>query len=122
MSLGVWLREERRRRDLSYRKLEALTGISHSTLEEIEKNPDYDPGLRTVIKLADGMGVPRWKMLDNAGYPSGTEQSPPLTPDELDRAIEVAIDQMNEDARGPVRDAKRLLANLLWRARRNNAH
>ena len=95
MALGDWLRQERERRGgKSLRDMAALTGLSHTTLDDIEKNPNYDPGLSTVIQLADKLGVPRWQMLEHAGYPSGREQSPPLTPDELDRAVEAVIDLM----------------------------
>lgn len=123
MSLGVWLRQERERRGLSLRGLEAITGVSHSTIDEIEKNPAYDPGLSTLMKLADGMNVGRDNMLEYAGYPTGKERRPRPTPEEIYAAIDTAIDELNEDARGPARNAKELLASLLRLPKgRRNAH
>lgn len=113
MSLGKWLRQERERRGLSLRGMEEITGVSHSTIDAIEKNPDYDPGLSTLMKLADKLSVPRADMLEHAGYPTGKNRRPRLTDAEFNEVVDEAIAEMNESVQGPARSAKETLAALL---------
>lgn len=71
MALGDFLRDERARRGQNYREFAELCGISVSALRWIEDHPEADPGLSVVMKMADGLEIPRWQMLEHAGYPSG---------------------------------------------------
>lgn len=56
-ALGDYLRAERTRRGLSLTKTKALTGVSRSTLNEIE-NKNRVPYLETITKILDGLSAP----------------------------------------------------------------
>lgn len=121
MSLGAHVKARREELNLSQRDAAERCGLSQTALRYIEEHPDADPGLSVVMGLAKGLRVPRADVLEWAGYPTGQEESPPLTARELDRAVEAVIEQLNEDVRVPARNAKELLASLLHLYRRDGA-
>lgn len=58
MFLGKKVRKLREERNLSLRDLAKKSGIaSFSYLANIERGVVDDPGIKTVIKLADGLGI-----------------------------------------------------------------
>lgn len=50
-------------RELSLRHLGALAGVSYSSLSQIENGRIEDPGIGTLVKIADALGVPVVELL-----------------------------------------------------------
>lgn len=70
---------------VSYRDLEARTGVSRGSLENIvrEQNTDF-PKLETLTKLADYWKLPLWRVIEMAGVDLG-----------LPRAIDETVQQLS---------------------------
>jgi transcriptional regulator with XRE-family HTH domain len=67
--LGAAIKQWRDQQNISLRGLEERTGISHSTLNKIELGKRR-PNLEHLTIIADTIGLPRWKAMEMAGYPS----------------------------------------------------
>ena len=79
-SVGLRLREMRRRRDLDQRELAIRSGVAHSTISLIERNR-ISPSIDTLRAIVDSLGttLPAFFMdLDSLG-----PRSPFYTPEEL---------------------------------------
>jgi transcriptional regulator with XRE-family HTH domain len=63
--LGFVLREERFRRDLSQGDIEARTGLLRAYISRIE-NGHTIPGLDTLSRIAEAMGVPVSDLISKA--------------------------------------------------------
>jgi transcriptional regulator with XRE-family HTH domain len=71
--LAARLREERRRRRLSLRELAAASGLSTTTVHQIESGRG-SPSLATLQALASTLGVPLGSLLES----QGTEDAPAI--------------------------------------------
>jgi transcriptional regulator with XRE-family HTH domain len=67
-TLGVRLREERQRRSVSLRKLAAASGLSTTTVHQIESGRG-SPSLATLQALAATLGVPLGSLLEPRATP-----------------------------------------------------
>lgn len=47
------------------RDLEKKTGLSNALISQIETGKVRDPGFRTVLKLADALGIPLKRLADS---------------------------------------------------------
>ena len=66
MNFGKKVEKLRKKRKLSYGKLAELSGISsRSYIRNIENGTVADPALRTVMKLAKGLGVSIGELLED---------------------------------------------------------
>ena len=66
MFIGEKIEKLRKNRELSYGKLAELSGISsRSYIRNIENGTVADPALRTVMKLAKGLGVSIGELLED---------------------------------------------------------
>lgn len=113
MRFGEWLRQERKRRGLKWADMEALTGMSKTALDNIERNPKAKPGFETIVKIVDGLKVSRehvWKV--TGGDPQGVGL-PRLTREQMDAIVRGSIEELNEPARSAAHAAYQTLAILL---------
>lgn len=61
--------------DSSYRELEAKTGVSRGSLENIIGRQNKKlPELETLKKIADAYGMPLWRVIEMAGASLGDEE------------------------------------------------
>lgn len=55
--LSEYIALKRIEKNLSYRDLEKLSGVSHVTIQDIESGKTKDPGVTKVVKLARALGI-----------------------------------------------------------------
>lgn len=65
--IGIYIRELRRAKNYSARKLAMVTGVSHATISRLEAGLTK-PNLETLKKLSPYLGVNYSKLLEHAGY------------------------------------------------------
>lgn len=70
--LAAFLEREFERREWSQRRAATELGIDKSTLGKIMNNPEQIPDLRTLRKLAEGLGVGLGKLIALCGFALGT--------------------------------------------------
>jgi|Deesub1362A_J573_1020465.scaffolds.fasta_scaffold28336_1 transcriptional regulator with XRE-family HTH domain len=98
-SLGSYLRNARRIKNLTLRDVEKRTGISNAYLSQLENNKILCPSPTILHKLSECYDVPYGSLMRLAGYPVPTtsEQSPvfrmgssfdDLTPEEREEVME----------------------------------
>lgn len=65
VSMGVWLRRWRHKRQKSLRVVAGLSGVSPTYLCSLERGcrPIPTTGIRLVVRLADALGLPREELL-----------------------------------------------------------
>lgn len=59
-----------RERNITLNKLSTLSGLNHSTLENIVKGNTKNPGVRTICYIAQGLGITPAEFFD---FPEITE-------------------------------------------------
>lgn len=65
--LGRKIRELRKQRNLSQTELAEKAGISFITISRIERG-ERDPHVKTLARIAKGLGVPAFELLRSARY------------------------------------------------------
>ncbi len=68
LELGRRLRSERLRRELSFRELQAASGLALSHLQRLERGVVREPSPSTLRVLADALGVDYAELMREAGY------------------------------------------------------
>ncbi len=68
--IGIYIRELRRAKNYSARKLAMVTGVSHATISRLEAGLTK-PNLETLKKLSSHLGVDYTRLLEQAGYLDG---------------------------------------------------
>lgn len=66
--LSQFLYDELQRRGVSLSDFALQSGIPKQTLSNIINNPSSKPELATFVRIADGLNMPLWKILEIAGY------------------------------------------------------
>lgn len=94
--LGRRIRILRERRDLTQQHLARLAGIAPDMVSRIENGHYRSPGLRTLLRIADGLDVPLCELFPdpNTDEPSGARGRllaliDALSPDELQLATQL---------------------------------
>lgn len=64
MSLGCFLNEVRKNKNISLRNLALLTGLSKSTISEIENDINKNPTMNTLSKIAKALSIPEDKIIE----------------------------------------------------------
>lgn len=67
-TLGEFIKERRKIKELSKRALARKAGISHTEVHRIENGERQNPSIPVLTALADNLGVAREEMLRVAGY------------------------------------------------------
>lgn len=75
--LAAYLEREMKQRGWSLRRAAEAWGIDKSTLSLLLSNPDRTPDLRTLKKLAAGLGVSLARLIELAGFDLGREGDDP---------------------------------------------
>ncbi|MHA2315854.1 MAG: helix-turn-helix domain-containing protein [Candidatus Hermodarchaeia archaeon] len=70
MKLGKYLKEARRKKNITLRVAERLTGISNAYLSQLENGRISKPSPSILHKLADCYGVSYDRLMRLCGYPS----------------------------------------------------
>ncbi|MCM3567543.1 helix-turn-helix transcriptional regulator [Neobacillus mesonae] len=65
---GEELRQLRKEKGLSIRKLSELSGVAHSYLSQVETGKRGIPKVETLEKIAAGLNIPLPDLLEMAGY------------------------------------------------------
>lgn len=65
---GEKLRQIRKNKGLSIRKLSELSGVAHSYLSQVETGKRGIPKVDTLEKIATGLNIPSLDLLVQAGY------------------------------------------------------
>jgi transcriptional regulator with XRE-family HTH domain len=65
--LGQKIREIRKKRKLSQTELAEKADVSFITISRIERG-ERDPHVRTLARIAKGLGVPAFELLRSANY------------------------------------------------------
>ena len=73
--VGKRIRALRVERRINASELARRAGIGRATLWRVEADPECDPTLSTLVKIADALGVPVTALLDN-GAPPAPFQAP----------------------------------------------
>lgn len=81
MEFREYLKQLREAKKLSFRKLEALSGVSYTYLSQIENGSRGVPSPDVLKKLADPLGVSYKELMTAAGY-LGRESSAPTLDEE----------------------------------------
>jgi transcriptional regulator with XRE-family HTH domain len=99
-TLGSYLKQIRKRRNLTLRAVEEKTGISNAYLSQLENNKISRPSPSVLYKLAQCYNVSYEHLMRLAGYPLPTEKRKltaafrissdfeDLTPEERERVLE----------------------------------
>lgn len=66
--LGRHIKQYRQQKGLTLRDLEERTGISKSTLADLEKGKKRVPELDTLVAISAEIGIPLWQIIEMAGY------------------------------------------------------
>jgi len=74
-TLGEYLKEVRKRLNLSLRDVQSKIGISNSYLSQIENNKSQNPSPKILFKLAEFYKLSYNFLMNLAGYPSNYENS-----------------------------------------------
>ena len=83
-ALATYLRAELDRRNWTASVLSERSGVPKGNLSKILRNPDHEPEVPTLIKLARGLDVPIREIMAVCGYDMGDIT---VHPDTLRRAI-----------------------------------
>ncbi|SHS05065.1 XRE family transcriptional regulator [Mycobacteroides abscessus subsp. abscessus] len=67
-AFGEELRQLRKEKGLSIRKLSELSGVAHSYLSQVETGKRGIPKVETLEKIAAGLDIPSIDLLVRAGY------------------------------------------------------
>lgn len=67
MSLGEYIREKRKEKDMSQRDLAAASGISNAEISRIESGKRKEPSSSFLKELAKALNVPAKEILEVAG-------------------------------------------------------
>jgi len=59
----------REQNNKTLRDLESLSGVDRSTISKIERG-GQEPNIEDLVRLAQATGIPNWRALELAGYPS----------------------------------------------------
>jgi transcriptional regulator with XRE-family HTH domain len=96
--LGSYLRQVRRKLNLTLRDVEEKTGISNAYLSQLENNKIFYPSPRILYKLAECYQVSYEYLMKLAGYPAAKKEQTPafrlsssldnLTPEEREMVLE----------------------------------
>lgn len=105
MTVGERIRLIRTNNNVSIRKLAELTGLSKSTLSEIENNVSKNPTIDTLDKIAKALSVSVVEFIN-----SGNDSSPQSADNEKDTLI-------NEDDPGEVNEQKERFLRSVARAK-----
>jgi len=76
------LEEARKQSGVSRRRLADAAHVSESTLIRIERNPDYEPGLYSALRIASALGRDLGDLIHETdstthGVPRGKHHGPP---------------------------------------------
>lgn len=77
--LSLFLLAEIERREWTQARLAEEAGITPGALSKLIRNPDQDPDLETLDKLALGLKIPLVKLITAAGYNPGDYRPYPQT-------------------------------------------
>ena len=69
--LGAFIKEQRKRANLSLRQLAELTSLSNPYLSQVERGL-HEPSLRVLTSLAQALGIPPHHLLAQAGVQDET--------------------------------------------------
>ena len=72
-ALGAFIREQRKRANLSLRQLAELTSLSHPYLSQVERGV-HQPSVRVLKLIAEALNVSAETLLVQAGLLSGHDQ------------------------------------------------
>jgi len=101
-TLGQYLAELRQGKGLTFRELEAKTGISNGYLNLLEHDRVKQPSPEVLFKLANSYGVPFTSLMKLAGYPTETTKG---SHTDQNKEIAVALLKgLSEDELDRVRD------------------
>jgi transcriptional regulator with XRE-family HTH domain len=68
-SLGKFLKETRRKRNLTLRAVQEKTGISNAYLSQLENSKISNPSPNTLFRLSELFDIPYEHLMSLAGYP-----------------------------------------------------
>src|SRR5919201_3039960 len=74
-ALGAFIREQRKRANLSLRQLAELTTLSNPYLSQVERGL-HQPSVRVLKLIADALGVPAETLLAEAGLADADHDGP----------------------------------------------
>lgn len=107
MTLGARIKKLRADKKLSLRKLEQMTGLSRSTLSEIESGSIKNPTIATLSKIAQALKIPISDLVGEA-YASDGERE-----EEASGARPGAENRIRQDFLDSVERAKRCSAETI---------
>ncbi|WP_134702716.1 helix-turn-helix domain-containing protein [Ammoniphilus sp. YIM 78166] len=67
-AFGAYLRESRKQKKLSIRKVERLSGVSNAYISQIETGNRGIPSPEVLRKIAEPLGITYEELLEKAGY------------------------------------------------------
>lgn len=92
MSVGDRIRLLRNEKKISIRKLAEITGLSKSTLSEIENNISKNPTIDTLDKISKALGVSVAELLDISGSSSAGSEDGAETNLSRSKSVTIRID------------------------------
>lgn len=76
--LAAYLEREMKQQGWSLRRAAEAWGVDKSTLSLLLNNPDRTPDLKTLKKLAEGLGVSLARLIELTGFDLGQRDDPAL--------------------------------------------
>lgn len=96
MDFGSFIREERKKKRLSARKLAEVSGISQAYLSQLETGANKKPSIEIINKIAKGLDVPNGTLMLMAGYIEDPFELIKMTPEEQEEFMK---QQQKQDIR-----------------------
>lgn len=84
--LGAYVREEMNRQGITQLELEQRSGIPNATLSRILSGGVAEPRPSQIARIAKGLGLKFWSLMQRAGYTTETPDDPD---DEMRRLAEM---------------------------------
>ena len=93
-ALGAFIREQRKRANLSLRQLAELTSLSNPYLSQVERGL-HEPSLRVLTSLAQALGIPPHHLLAHAGV----QDDPQAPASDVESAVQADARLTDEEKR-----------------------
>ena len=127
-ALGAFIREQRKRADLSLRQLAELTRLSHAYLSQIERGL-HQPSVRVLRAISEALNLSAWALLAEAGLfdaiaGSGQDRRP-ARPNPAAPATEQAIrrdERLSADQKAALIAVYRSMLGVLFNVRVGAIH
>lgn len=93
MNLGDYINQLRREKGLTLRQLGKQSGVSFVTIQDIENGKTKSPGLDSILKLADGLGIHYTRLvLAFKGVDPDSEEIKGVPQHEIDEMVRDAVE------------------------------